>query len=124
MPLVRASVAALPFAANGFASIVSTFPTDFVVQEPVIAEFYRVLRPGGAFVCVPAAQITGPALFDRWAAWLFRVTGESATGWFAPLVERFANAGFRARLEQVRLPRSRVRVIIAEKVATTHVRKL
>jgi ubiquinone/menaquinone biosynthesis C-methylase UbiE len=118
VPLVRGSVEALPFAANSLASVVSTFPTDFIVQPNVIAEFYRVLRPGGAFVCVPAAQITGPALVDRWAAWLFRVTGQSPTGWFAPLVERFQEAGFRARLEQVRQARSRVMVIVAEKAGS------
>jgi len=117
VPLVRASVEALPFSANSLASIVSTFPTDFIVQPNVIAEFYRALRPGGAFVCVPAAQITGPAVFDRWAAWLFRVTGQSPAGWFEPLVARFTAAGFQARLEQVRQPRSRVMVIVAKKAA-------
>src|SRR5262249_48944322 len=81
-PLVRGSVAALPFATGSLSSVVSTFPTDFIVQDAVIGEFYRVLRPSGAFVCVPAAQITGPALTDRWAAWLFRVTGQSPAGLF------------------------------------------
>jgi ubiquinone/menaquinone biosynthesis C-methylase UbiE len=115
VPLVRASVAALPFAGQSLASLVSTFPTEFLVQPPVIAEFFRVLRPGGAFVCVPAAQVTGPALFDRWSAWLFRITGQSATGWFEPVVQRFNQAGFQARLQQVRLPRSRVMLIVAQK---------
>ena len=115
VPLVRGRVEALPFGANSFASVVSTFPTEFVVQPEVIAEFYRVLRPGGAFVCVPAAQITGPAIVDRWAAWLFRVTGQSASGWFDPVLDRFSAAGFQARLEPVRLPRSRVLVIVAKK---------
>ena len=117
VPLVRGSAEALPFAGNSLSSVVSTFPTEFIVQSNVIAEFYRVLRPGGAFVCIPAAQITGPAVVDRWAAWLFRVTGQSALGWFAPLLDRLSSAGFRARLEQVRQPRSRVMVIVAEKVA-------
>ena len=117
VPLVRASVQALPFLTGSLSSVVSTFPTDFIVQDDVIAEFYRVLRPGGAFVCVPAAQITGPALVDRWAAWLFRVTGQSPSGLFEPLLASFAAAGFRARLEQVRQPRSRVMVIVADKPA-------
>ena len=116
VPLVRGSVQALPFATGSLSSVVSTFPTDFITQNEVIIEFYRVLRPGGAFVCVPAAQITGPALMDRWAAWLFRVTGQRPSGWFEPLVERFTAAGFRARLEQVRQPRSQVMVIVAEKL--------
>src|SRR5882724_11353513 len=45
MPLVRASVQALPFASGSLASVVSTFPTDFITQDTVIAEFHRVLRP-------------------------------------------------------------------------------
>ena len=118
VPLVRGRVQALPFATGSLSSLVSTFPTDFIVQPDVIAEFFRVLRPGGACVCVPAAQITGPALLDRWAAWLFRVTGQSPSGLFEPLVQRFATAGFQARLEQVRQPRSRVMVIVAEKRAS------
>jgi len=117
VPLVRGSVLALPFGSGSFYSVVSTFPTDFIVQESVIAEFHRVLRPGGALVGVPAAQITGPAILDRWAAWLFRVTGQSATGCFEPLIERFNAAGFQARLETVRQPRSRVMVIVAQKPA-------
>jgi len=115
VPLVRGSAEALPFAANSLSTVVSTFPTEFVVQANVIAECYRVLRPGGAFVCVPVAQITGRAIVDRCAAWLFKVTGQSASSWFAPLLGRLSAAGFRARLEQVSQPRSRVMVIIAEK---------
>jgi ubiquinone/menaquinone biosynthesis C-methylase UbiE len=114
-PLARASVFALPFASHSFESVLSTFPTEFIVQPEAIAELHRVLRPGGALVCVPAARITGLGLGDRWAAWLFRVTGQSAQGWFAPLLERYAAAGFQARLEQVQLPRGVVSVIVAEK---------
>ena len=117
LPLVRGRVQALPFASNSLSSVVSTFPTEFLAQPSVIAEFYRVLRPGGAFVCVPGAQITGPAWFDRWAAWLFRVTGQSPAGLFTPLLDRFTAAGFRARMEQVRQPRSRVMLIVAEKAS-------
>jgi ubiquinone/menaquinone biosynthesis C-methylase UbiE len=116
-PLVRGRVEALPFASGCFESLLSTFPTEFVGQPLAVGEFYRVLAPGGAFVCVPAAQITGTAPADRWASWLFRVTGQSSEAWFQPLAERYASAGFRARLEQVRLPRSIVMVLVAEKAA-------
>jgi ubiquinone/menaquinone biosynthesis C-methylase UbiE len=46
VPLVRGSAEALPFAANSLSTVVSTFPTEFIVQANVIAEFHRVLRPG------------------------------------------------------------------------------
>jgi len=114
-PLTRGSVFALPFANQSFQSILSTFPTEFMVDPQVVAEFQRVLLPGGAFVCVPAAQITGLGPADRWAAWLFRVTGQSAMAWFAPVVDRYEAAGFATRLEQVALPRSLVTLIVAEK---------
>jgi ubiquinone/menaquinone biosynthesis C-methylase UbiE len=115
VPLVRASVAAMPFPAETFPSLVSTFPAEFFVQSPVISEYFRVLQPGGVLVCVPAAQITSLRLFDRWAAWLFRATGQASSGAFDPVVSLYAAAGFRARVEMVRQPRSLVFVIIAEK---------
>jgi len=115
VPLARGRVEMLPFAAETFPSLISTFPAEFFVQPPVISEYYRVLQPGGVLVCVPAAQITGPALFDRWAAALFRITGQAGTGWFDWVVARYTAAGFRARLDVVRLPRSQVFVIVAEK---------
>jgi ubiquinone/menaquinone biosynthesis C-methylase UbiE len=117
VPLVRGRVEALPFAAESFPSLLSTFPAEFFVQPQVIAEYYRVLQPGGVLVCIPAAQITGPAFFDRWAAALFRATGQAGGGWFERVVALYTAAGFRARLELVRLPRSQVFVIIAERPA-------
>lgn len=117
LPLLRARVQALPFAEASFPSLLSTFPAEFIVQPAAIAEFYRVLQPDGVLVCVPAAQITGPALSDRFADWLFRVTGQSGGDWFEPLLARYTEAGFAARLERVRLPRSTVIVLIGEKPA-------
>lgn len=122
IPLVRGHVQALPFASDSFPSLLATFPTEFVVDPGAIAEFRRVLQPGGVFVCVPVAMITGPALLDRLAGWLFKITGQSSEMWFAPLTERYIAAGFSTRVEQVRLPsqsapagRSVVTVIVAEK---------
>ena len=113
--LVRARVEALPFAPETWPSLLSTFPTEFVGQPAPIAEFYRILQPGGVLVSVPAAQITGLLPTERLAEWLFRVTGQSAESFFAPLVAAYQQAGFRARLERVRLPRSVVTLLIAEK---------
>jgi len=115
IPLVRGRVQALPFASRSFPSLLSTFPAEFIMDPAAIAEFQRVLQPGGVFVCVPVALITGPALLDRLAHWLFKITGQSSETWFAPVTERYDAAGFATRVEQVQLPRSVVTVIVAEK---------
>lgn len=115
VPLVRARVQNLPFASHSFPSLFATFPTEFIVDPPALAEFFRVLQPGGVLVAVPVAQVTGPSLPDRLSDWLFRITGQSATNWFAPLIERYAQAGFTAHIERVTLPRSVVTLIVAEK---------
>lgn len=120
LPLLRAQVQALPFGEASFPSLLSTFPAEFILEPDAIAEIYRVLQPGGVFVCVPAAQITGPKLPDRFADWLFRVTGQTAGDWFEPLLDRYAQAGFIARLERVQLPRSTVTILLAEKPPLSH----
>ena len=118
IPLSRARVQALPFSTATFDSLLATFPTEFIVDPIAIQEFHRVLKMSGRLVFVPAARITGLGLPDRFADWLFRVTGQSATTWYAPLLKRYEAAGFTARLEAVTLPRSVVNVVIAEKVST------
>jgi ubiquinone/menaquinone biosynthesis C-methylase UbiE len=117
LPLIRARVQALPFASASFPTLVSTFPTEFIVDPQAITEFHRVLAPGGVLVIVPAAQITGPALPDRLAEWLFRVTGQSTAPGLVPLTDPYVPAGFSTRVEKVRLPRSVVTVVVAEKSA-------
>jgi ubiquinone/menaquinone biosynthesis C-methylase UbiE len=119
LPLVRGRVQALPFASDSFPSLLATFPTEFVVDHQAIAEFQRVLQPGGVIVLVPVARITGLALADRLAEWLFRITGQSSENWFASLTGRYTAAGFTTRVEEVKLPRSTVTVIVAEKPASS-----
>lgn len=116
LPLVRGRVQALPFESNSFPSILSTFPTEFIASPSALAEFYRVLQPGGVMVIVPVALITGAAQLDRFADWLFRVTGQ-AGDWHTQLTDLYTAAGFSTRAERIRLPRSVVVVVIAEKKA-------
>jgi ubiquinone/menaquinone biosynthesis C-methylase UbiE len=118
IPLSRARVQALPFPAATFDSLLATFPTEFIIDPKAIQEFHRVLKMGGRLVFVPAARITGLGLADQFAHWLFRVTGQSSTNWYAPLLQRYEAAGFAARLEAVSLPRSVVNLVIAEKIST------
>lgn len=75
--LVRGLAQALPFPAASLNTVVSTFPAEYIFDAQTMREVHRVLQPGGSLVILPAAWITGGALLDRLAAWIFHVTGES-----------------------------------------------
>ena len=69
--LTRGVAQHLPFATATFDSVVSTFPSDYIFDERTLAEAYRVLKPQGRFIVLPAGWPKHPLL-----GWLYRVTGE------------------------------------------------
>lgn len=127
-PIVRSMVQALPFSENSFDSVLSTFPTEFVVDPETITAVYRVLKPNGCFVIVPEGHLTGKSLLKRIIDGLFRLTGQRTdvfevdeeglwpeeTIW-QPFRERFEAAGFTVQIEQVQFERSAATVIVALK---------
>ena len=70
---------AQPFPAGSFDAVVATFPSEYILEAATLAEIRRTLRPEGVVVIVAAAWPKGPAVLDRMAAWLFRVTGQTLT---------------------------------------------
>lgn len=110
--VVQAKAQALPFQQESFAALLSTFPTEFILDPASMAEAHRTLQAQGQYRIVPMAEIRGPGYFDRVAGWLFRVTGQYAelpATWSQPISE----AGFVVRMEDVNLSRSRVTRLIA-----------
>lgn len=67
----------LPFPEDAFDQVVATFPTEYITRTETLQEIYRVLTPGGEFILLPAAWITGRGPLERLASWLFRVTGQA-----------------------------------------------
>ena len=120
-PFTRGAVQALPFVSNHFTTLVSTFPSEFIVDPKAVREFYRVLAPGGRMVFVPAATIIPGHVADRLARWLFEITGQSAapqvdgSGWPPHLLQAYQNVSFQIKIERVPLPRSMVWVVVADK---------
>jgi ubiquinone/menaquinone biosynthesis C-methylase UbiE len=109
--LVRADVRRLPLQEGYFASAVATFPADFLFQIESSREVHRALRPGGRWIILPTA-------YPEWIAERVLRNGDahrSGAVWRA-VTDPLEKTGFRVRTEIVRRPRSRVVLIVAEKV--------
>jgi ubiquinone/menaquinone biosynthesis C-methylase UbiE len=126
--LAQARVQALPFNSGYFDTVLSTFPTDYIVDPDTLAAVHRVLRANGRFIVVPEGHLTGQGSLHRLIDWLFRITGQrggafrvdEARNWpqpdlWEPFRQRFVAAGFAVSIEQVQLARSAATVLVAEK---------
>jgi ubiquinone/menaquinone biosynthesis C-methylase UbiE len=126
--LVRAKVQALPFETAVFHTVLSTFPTDYIVDPETLTAVHRVLKSNGRLVVVPEGHLTGRGGLHRLLDWLFRITGQrsetvtvaEAAAWppsgvWEPLRQRFADAGLALTIETISLQRSQVTILIAQK---------
>ncbi len=129
-PLVRGRVQELPFRAGAFDSVISTFPTEYILRPDSLAAIHRVLVADGALVIVPEGHLTGNSPLHRFIEWLFKITGQRDDVFVLGTEEGeiqvhpwelfsgiLAHAGFQARREAHTLKRSAVTVVVATKVA-------
>ncbi|MCZ7553878.1 MAG: methyltransferase domain-containing protein [Anaerolineales bacterium] len=121
--ILRGVAQNLPFPANSFGCVVSTFPAEYIFDLETIREIQRVLLPGGKAVICPVAWITGKTIPQRLAAGLFRVTHESPpmqellAGPLQAYSERLADLGFKVSYEVVESNSSKMLLITAQKSA-------
>lgn len=113
--LARALSQSLPFPSNSFDTLVSTFPSEYIVDPRTLSEIERVLIPGGTLIVLPAAFPS-----NRFLKWLYKVTGESPALLDEALKERmkrpFIQAGFNTDAQINSLKSSNLVIIIAKKV--------
>ena len=55
--VMQGSAQRLPFSANSFDTVVSTFPSEYIYDPDTIAEVERVLRPGGRLIVIEGANL-------------------------------------------------------------------
>lgn len=113
--LVQASAFALPFQAHKFHALISTFPTNFIIQTQTLREAYRVLDESGKLIIVVGSRITGKGLLARFIEWLYHITGQREN-WGGQVSTLFAQHGFSASVVIDDLPQSEVMLIIATKL--------
>jgi ubiquinone/menaquinone biosynthesis C-methylase UbiE len=118
--LLRGRVQALPFANATFPAVVSTFPTDFIVEPATLAEVRRVLIPGGRLVVVINGAFTRRSAATAALDVAYRVTGQHSvktpmTEAYAALIAHFAESGFDARIAYEPCQRSVSVVVVADR---------
>ncbi len=126
--LVRSKVQDLPFAACSFETILSTFPTDYIVDPATVAALWRVLKENGRIVIIPEGHLIGHGIVHKLIDLLFRLTGQGGGAslrddafWQNPELwevfrQPFEAAGFTFCNEYQRLAKSGVTILIAEKL--------
>jgi ubiquinone/menaquinone biosynthesis C-methylase UbiE len=117
--LARGLAQFLPFPNGSFDTVVSTFPSEYIFERSTMLEVHRTLTNGGRFIVLPAAWITGNKLMERYAAGLFRVTGQAPSEPVEIISERlkkpFTEVGFAVKVEQVEVKSSLVLILIGTK---------
>ena len=112
--LCRGETRCLPYTTNSLDHVVSTFPSEYILDPCTLSETFRVLRPGGTLIIIPYAWVTGKNPLHKASAWLFHITGESPNLNDVPL-HPLLNAGFLAKAEKIALNSSMVLILQAQK---------
>lgn len=117
--LTRGLAQQLPFSNETFDTVLATFPAEYIFDPKTLAEARRVLVPGGRFVILPGALITGRGMLDRLLAWVFRITGETPPNLSEIVHERskepLIKAGFQVSTHEIAIKSSLVFIVLATK---------
>ncbi len=122
VPLVQGLVQQLPWPSAVFDTILSTFPTEYIVAPETVAALWRVLRANGRLVIVPEGHLTGHGLVHRFIDWLFTITGQRSVPFdfsekelWAAFTRPFQEVGFSVDIHTIQLEGSTATVIVATK---------
>jgi SAM-dependent methyltransferase len=116
--LTRGLGQALPFPSERFDTVVATFPAEYIILPATLNEIKRVLKPGGRFVVLFTAWISGESLPEKTLGLIYQVTGqapEKTPEEGLNLPEKFELGGMQAKTILRQLPRGKLLFVVAEK---------
>jgi ubiquinone/menaquinone biosynthesis C-methylase UbiE len=112
--LVRGLTQAMPFGRGVFSTLVSTFPSEYIIDPRTLSEAHRCLADGGGLIVLPGAWPGNSIL-----RWIYRITGEIPSnltkGLIGKLEQPFSDAGFTTTTEVIEGRSSTLVVILARK---------
>lgn len=129
----RARAQHLPFAAGQFDSVVSTFPSEYIIEPATLRELHRVLRRGGRLVIVPSGWLRPKGargkVFEGVARAIYgdqrggtnapapeEIAHSQHLGWAKALEGRMQEAGFTVQSYVASNEQGATLVIVADKV--------
>ncbi|MCB8944853.1 MAG: methyltransferase domain-containing protein [Ardenticatenaceae bacterium] len=122
VPLVRGLVQQLPYESAVFDTILSTFPTEYIVAPETVAALWRVLRANGRLVIVPEGHLTGDGLVHRLIDGLFAITGQRSGAFdfsedelWGMFTRPFREIGFTVEIHTIQMEGSAATVVVATK---------
>jgi ubiquinone/menaquinone biosynthesis C-methylase UbiE len=112
--LTRAIAQKIPFAAESFDSVISTFPSEYIFDTQTLSEAHRVLRSSGRLIVLLAAWPRNPLLGG-----LFKITGQSPSEAYdsikSKIKKSLAQANFKSEVQIVEVKSGNLLVVIAQK---------
>lgn len=116
--VVRGSAELLPYPSSTFDTLISTFPTPYIMAQTTRNEMYRVLKPNGRLIIVPSGWLTGQSVLVKAIELAYQITGQggfSEGETWDDWVHTLQASGFHTKVENVRFERSGAAVILAIK---------
>jgi SAM-dependent methyltransferase len=112
--ITRGSAFSLPYKSASFNQLISTFPSEYILNKSTIDEAYRTLVPGGVFVIMPVVWINGHNLLERFVGFIYSITGQSPE-WDDSYTLPLTQAGFSIDCEERIVKSGRLMIINAQK---------
>ncbi len=111
---VRGKSESLPFHTQSFDNVISTFPSNYILDQRTMCEVFRVLRGNGRWV-VLGFGVTFNSGIKRWVTDLWM--GRAADNLIPALIQKMAAAGFQARRVDHQSEGYTLPVLIMEKIS-------